>query len=477
MIKSVYLEDFQSHAKTKVELAPAGGLTVLCGPTDSGKTAIVRALRLLFYNVPQGADYIRVGRSMAVVALEMSDGTKVARERSKSVNRYRITKPGESASVFEGFGGAVPLEVQEATGVRTVTVGDLELALNLSEQLDGPFLGNKAISGPARAKILGKLAGTEEVDEAQRQLGTDLFRAGQDEKRLLTEIEALDARIREYDYLPNLAEKIAALEALLQAIRESQARLSMLETASQKLTSIQVQRAQALAILAKWKGLREAELCVITAEEDASRANALASHKATLARIAADRQSWVGILNRWANLPAAETLMLEAEAAHSRATVLRSASETLSATRVGKAKVADVLCRWAHLEEAEGLVAECFVKSTRADNLERYSLKLADLDAQISEAIELRDRWFDLKEASAISSTVNERLERMSLLANLQTSLTRIREAKVVVENDLDTFSKMLRDAQRQYSDTLVSMGRCPTCGSKVDPSLVKEVA
>jgi hypothetical protein len=255
----------------------------------------VRALRWLLYNIPQGLDFIQVGKHMATVAIELADGTKIARERSKSVNRYRIAKPGASPVTLvtlEGFGNAVPVEVQELTGVRNVTIGDLEFTLNLSEQLDGPFLGNKAISGPARAKVLGKLAGTEEVDEAQRILGTDLYRAGQDEKRLLSEIEALDAKIREYDYLLALAERIAKLESLLQVVREAQDRLAKLEFASQKLAGIQNQRAQALNVLARWKDLREAEFCVVVAEGDQIRLNNAVSHRATLARIAADREAW-----------------------------------------------------------------------------------------------------------------------------------------------------------------------------------------
>ncbi|HHW26225.1 MAG TPA: AAA family ATPase [Firmicutes bacterium] len=476
-IKSLFVEDFQSHSKSKVELAPPGGLTVIVGPTDSGKTALVRALRLLFYNVPQGTDYIRVGRNMATVAVELADGTKVARERSKSVNRYRVVRPGESPTVLEGFGNTVPLEIQEATGVRMVSVGDLELALNLSEQLDAPFLGQKTVSGPARAKILGKLAGTEEVDEAQRALGTDLFRAGQDEKRLLSEIEDLDAKIREYDYLPALAEKITALEVLLQIIREAQNRLASLEAVSQKLASIQTQRAQTLSILARWKNLREAEFCIVTAEGDAIRLNAVVSHKTAFMRITADRETWARLLARWVNLPVAETSIKEADSAQSRLQALQSASETLAATQTGKEKVATTLQRWANLPKSAEFIAQITDAANRLQVLTSLQSRHTALSTQARTAMQVCTNWAGLDDTQNVISAVNADAQRLAALMNLSASLTKLREARIAAENDLDRRSKALADARRQYADTLLTIGKCPVCGSQVDPSLIKEVA
>lgn len=476
-IKSIYIEDFQSHSKTNISLGGPGELTVIVGPTDSGKTAIVRGLRLLMYNVPQGTDYIRVGRQTATVAIELVDGTKVVRERSKSVNRYRIVKPGQSPQVFEGFGGSVPLEVQEATGVRVVTIGDsLELALNLSEQLDGPFLG-KSVSGPAKAKILGALAGTEEVDEAQRQLGTDLYRASQDEKRFLSEIEVLDAKIREYDYLPALAERIAKLESLLQIVREAQDRLASLEAVSQKLACIQSQRTQALAVLAKWKNLKEAQFYVITVEGDAIRLNALVGHKVALSRITTDREAWTRLRNRWTNLSSAQTFVIEADSAQTRLRTLQSASETLVVTQAGKEKVAATLQRWANIDKAANTVTQisnCLARfQTLSDLRSRYNA----IDAQARKVAQAYMNWAGLEaaqESLAKTVTLNARLEQ--LLA-FNASLTRLRQSKVLAETEFEKHSKALADTRQQYIETLTALGKCPVCGSTINPSQIKEVA
>jgi ATPase involved in DNA repair len=126
-IQRIEIQNFQSHRNTVLEPGPGGQLTVVTGPSDSGKTAILRALRWLLYNVPQGTDFIRVGCTFAKVIVTLADGTEVERFRTPSKNQYAIRHPGAEPQVYEGFGSTVPLEVQETLGVRPITIGDLEL--------------------------------------------------------------------------------------------------------------------------------------------------------------------------------------------------------------------------------------------------------------------------------------------------------------------------------------------------------------
>lgn len=480
-IKSLYVEDFQSHARTKVELAPAGGLTVIVGPTDSGKTALVRAARLVYYNVPLGIEYIRVGRNMATVAVEMSDGTKVARERSKSVNRYRIVRPDESPQVLEGFGLSVPQEVQQTTGVRTVAIGDtIDLALNLSEQLDGPFLG-KSVSGPAKAKILGALAGTEEVDEAQRAVGLDLHRAGQDVGRLVDELLALDSKIIQYDYLPALADKIETLTQMLTEVKGLQSRLTALETCARQLLNIGSQRIHQLATLARWGGLLAAVSHVEYAESASQRRVSLCGYKASLASISAQRADQTTRLTRWAGLDAAETSYAEASDGHSRHARLEDLSDDLDSTTNGMAMCRFVIDRLHGLSKASDLVVMVTDDVDRLHTLNALRTRLFDLGPQMVDADNVLFRWRGLDDARDAMAPVPELRERLAGLTQASASLTALRQSRVVAEQDLSRHSKALTDAQSLYADVLVSMGKCPLCGSLVSPETIslhiKEVA
>lgn len=49
-IQEVTIEGYQSHTNSTFRLSP--GLTVITGPSDAGKTAIIRALR--YYTTTKG---------------------------------------------------------------------------------------------------------------------------------------------------------------------------------------------------------------------------------------------------------------------------------------------------------------------------------------------------------------------------------------------------------------------------------------
>ena len=54
MIRSIELHNFMSHERTIIE--PADGLTVLVGPNNCGKSAVVSALGILCENATGVAD-------------------------------------------------------------------------------------------------------------------------------------------------------------------------------------------------------------------------------------------------------------------------------------------------------------------------------------------------------------------------------------------------------------------------------------
>src|SRR5690606_21258038 len=207
-LSRIEIRNFQSHRHTVIEPAPAGGLTVIVGPSDSGKTAVLRALKWLLYNQPQGDGFKRVGCDFVEVEIETADGHVVERRRTASTNRYATDN-----QVFEGFGTSVPVEVQKITGVFPIRLGDQEILANLAGQLEAPFLGS-SISGPARAKALGKLAGIEVIDRALRDLAGDVHRTRTEKSRLETELERLDGEIARYAHLPALAARIEQLRTI-----------------------------------------------------------------------------------------------------------------------------------------------------------------------------------------------------------------------------------------------------------------------
>jgi exonuclease SbcC len=81
MIRRIVLENFMSHVRTEIE--PARGLTVLIGPNNCGKSAVVSALQTLCSNIP-GDFMLRHGAKECSVTMETDDGHSVTWRRKKS---------------------------------------------------------------------------------------------------------------------------------------------------------------------------------------------------------------------------------------------------------------------------------------------------------------------------------------------------------------------------------------------------------
>ena len=136
----------------------------------------------------------------------------------------------------------MPLEVRQITSVDEVEIGEgLTINLNMAEQLDAPFLGGKSTSGTARAKVLGNLPGTEEVDLAGKLLGTDLYRWRRDKESHEKAIIENKAKLQGYEYLPGLKAKVNKLTGIIAAVKADTERRDKLEQARQEYYSVAMQ--------------------------------------------------------------------------------------------------------------------------------------------------------------------------------------------------------------------------------------------
>lgn len=115
VIERIIIEDFQCHERFEIDLDPR--ITVLTGPSDSGKTAVLRALSWLVFNRPQGDAFVRRGSAGCSVDLEI-DGQTVGRIRGDGSNLYRHERQD-----YKAFGREVPPDVQ-----RLLNLGEVNFA-------------------------------------------------------------------------------------------------------------------------------------------------------------------------------------------------------------------------------------------------------------------------------------------------------------------------------------------------------------
>jgi exonuclease SbcC len=221
-------------------LAP--GLTVITGPSDAGKTAVIRALRWLAFNEPQGEAFIHTVRNPdgsvrsacdeASVAVEFKDGTIITKTRRKGKTTYTHSlypEPWEKAEV--------PPEIKETLGLLKQSYGDtFETCLNFAFQLDPPFLLSE--TGSAGAKVLGKLAGTEVVDKSIGAVNKLAHRTRTEIAQAEKTIGQLDVELLEYLEVDQNFTALLQLEAAFQATEDKVSRYKTLQELKNRHTGL-----------------------------------------------------------------------------------------------------------------------------------------------------------------------------------------------------------------------------------------------
>lgn len=166
-IQEVTIEGYQSHTNSTFRLSP--GLTVITGPSDAGKTAIIRALRWFAFNEPTGEAFLHTIRNPDGSVKEAVDQVKVSVTFDNGITITKTRRKGKTTYTHSAFPTAwekaeIPPEIKETLGLVKQQYGDFETCLNFAFQLDAPFMLSESAS--VGAKVLGKLAGTEIVDKS-----------------------------------------------------------------------------------------------------------------------------------------------------------------------------------------------------------------------------------------------------------------------------------------------------------------------
>lgn len=424
-LQRLIVENFQSHRHTEVNFSP--GLNVIVGPSDHGKSALVRALRWLFFNEPKGADFIRAGARTCCVTVEMDDGTRITRLRTTGGrNRYLLKRPGEEERVFEGFGNEIPPEIAEASGMRKVVIDDRNrVELNFSGQLEGPFL--LAENGAVRAKVIGQLGGVHILDWAQKSTVTDLRRLRDEESRLSASIRDLEEGLRAYEHLPLLEKRIKELESLIGEIEGISSRIEALAEIAEQWREVECALESVSRIL-------ELLSAVDGAEKEIQKLEALEREHAALVYLADDFARVEVYLRRAERVISESECLSELEARLERLEALNKELQELS----GVLQEADAVSK--RLSRCEYVLAKTEMLEEGEERLSR----LDELLRLISSYNELLDAWLENRRDYQGASLAVERYQG---------------EMKKYLE---------------EYEKVLSALGKCPVCFGELTADSIK---
>lgn len=121
-LDGIRIQNFQCHERLALRFRE--NVTVLVGKTDAGKSAIIRALRWVLTNKPQGEAHVREGADYCRVQIKLGDKV-ITRERGKSLNAYTMDD-----EEFKSFSSNVPDTILHHSRVSDI---------NFQGQHDAPF--------------------------------------------------------------------------------------------------------------------------------------------------------------------------------------------------------------------------------------------------------------------------------------------------------------------------------------------------
>jgi energy-coupling factor transporter ATP-binding protein EcfA2 len=230
MITRIELRNFMSHEHTVIE--PASGLTVLVGPNNCGKSAVVAALQILCHN--ENSTYVlRHGQKECSVQITTDDGHSIQWRRRKSPS-YVID--GVEFSRLNQSG--LPPELHQALRLAKVDAGnDADFDVHFGTQKDPIFL-LRSSSGNA-ARFFASSSDAIHLVEMQKRHKEKLAAARSEKVRKDAESLKLNAEIEALAPAVEVEQRIQAAERLYTELCEQAARLQAAEELAGKLEAQQ----------------------------------------------------------------------------------------------------------------------------------------------------------------------------------------------------------------------------------------------
>jgi hypothetical protein len=250
---TVHVENFQSLSDVTVAV---DGFTVVTGTNNTGKSALMRAIRGAFQNA-RGTSYIRHGQTKAVVEITFDDGRKLRWEKGKGAGDKPTYIIDGGSPIHPGQ--AVPDEVR-ALGVKPIMVGGREVWPQFAPQFTGQiFLLDQP--GSVLAEAVSDVNHVAQLNDALRFAESDKRSASAELKIRLADQVTLETAVKKYDGLDDLDAEIVALEA-------AQAKVVKISNVIQAATTMKNRLDAARASVDKLAGVDGLEIPDAKAAED-----------------------------------------------------------------------------------------------------------------------------------------------------------------------------------------------------------------
>ena len=210
MFKFLQIQNFQSHENTLLEFD--SGVNVIIGSSDSGKTAILRAMRWLLTNRPGGDSFRSNWGGDTIVNIHTEEGN-IKRSKTAKDNMYVLNN-----QEFKAMGMDVPEEVKLLLNMNEV---------NLQGQLDAPFLLSNS-SGEV-AQYFNQIIQLDAIDIGRKNIEKWYRQIESQIHYKESEKERLESTLPEYEHLAKFEIDIESIEGLEERQKQTGVRIGKIK--------------------------------------------------------------------------------------------------------------------------------------------------------------------------------------------------------------------------------------------------------
>lgn len=474
-IQEVTIEGYQSHVHSTFRLSP--GLTVITGPSDAGKTAIIRALRWFAFNEPTGEAFLHTIRNPDGTVKEAVDQVKVSVTFDNGVTVTKTRRKGKTTYTHSLFPTAwekaeIPPEIKETLGLVKQQYGDFETCLNFAFQLDAPFMLSESAS--VGAKVLGKLAGTEIVDKSISEVNKKTHQTRIDISYADKQIGEIDVSLTEYFDLDQHDALLTSAEAAFKKLKEDQGRYTELATLMDTYQKNTERRITFFDEVERLAGVVVASALLSSVQREQKKKEKLEELNVGFWKAVRDQDEPLKVIRLTRNLEdVQEALMCVVES--------EEKCEKLVGPRYvyGKLQetIKDVSAKIVKLEQALGLR---FILDTAESELKALDA-LEDVNRRFLEAnVEekgLRKKVSSMGNAEALRDILDglsKRYEQIDNLKRLNAVYTSRQLSCTGASKFVETCKKELEEAEKELHDAWEAAGGvCPLCGSEVSENCI----
>jgi DNA repair protein SbcC/Rad50 len=197
MIKQIELQNYQSHDNTTLEFSD--NINVIYGPSDSGKSGMIRAFKALLF---RDNFYIRNGTERGHVSIKF-DNCILSRDYSitrvkkcpsckDKIGDEKICKCGEiikakvdadfyvlddgkETKEFKAFGVNLPDELLNLTRIYPIKFVDIDENFNVFSQFDDLFFVSRSYNAIRTKLIASLIPDSEKVDNLIKKLNSEVL--------------------------------------------------------------------------------------------------------------------------------------------------------------------------------------------------------------------------------------------------------------------------------------------------------------